>query len=180
MVVFFFNIPTGSYPFQWPLFPLNWLGSFPAGGFISKGLTDFLKIHQPLTWFILIYSCLPALKSPFALEEGPQGLPPVLGKRQSLPDRTSGLGPRAGGGLPIPGIPVALLKCSSGACWPAGAQQRLLCLFRLSPEREDVGIFSTQVYLFDCFFVSLALFFSCGNASKNVPSGTGFSKLLYN
>lgn len=46
IMVFFFNIPTNSYPFQWPLFPLGRLGRFPAGVFISKGPTDFLKIYQ--------------------------------------------------------------------------------------------------------------------------------------
>lgn len=45
IIVFFFNIPTNSYPFQWPLFPLNRLGSFPAGEFISKDPTDFLKLQ---------------------------------------------------------------------------------------------------------------------------------------
>lgn len=54
--------------------------------------------------------------------------------------------------------------------------QTLICLFKLCPEREDVNICSGPVYLFDQFFVSLALFSNCGWAPKPSPSRTGFSK----
>ena len=64
------------------------------------------------------------------------------------------------------------LFCVAGLTDPQGTQgtaQRLICLFRLSPEREDASICSGPVYLFGQFFVSGIVFFGCGDASKGLP-----------
>ena len=161
--MFFFNIPTNSYPFQWPLPPhphpqLTW--HLSSGRVYFKSPTDFLKIHQPVTWFIPTHSYLPAFKTSFASEDGPPKALSSTGNVERSPSlNRQAWGPKGLGRRCFPSLEFQWID-------PQGIVQRLICLFRLSPEREDVSICSGPVYLFDPFFVSLALFLSCGNAPK--------------
>jgi hypothetical protein len=134
IIVFFFNVPANSHPFQWPLSPLSQLGRFPAGEFISKGPTDFLKISPACDMIhsdTFLSSCISKFFC-FRRWTPKDSSKPLKGGKVSLTRQEVWRSLGIGGGASHPWNSSRLFSCSSGMTDPQGMVQRLICLFRLS------------------------------------------------
>lgn len=157
-----------------PFPQLTW--QFSSRRVYFKSPTDFLKIHQLVTWFILTLFCLSAFKTSFALEGGPPELSEVQERwKGHLYQTGRRQGPRdCWGGVLYLWNSTGLFIVLKWIWWTLRGWCKGSFVCSGSPTKGDVSICSGPVYLLHWCFFSFALFFNCRNASKAFPIGAGF------